>query len=238
MRHKKMLTLKVLVWQQCKEGEMGYVSLSRSCGWRKCLGIDCQEWPSHGPVIHIFYKVSLDLSPLVIYSCAYTHFFSTFMEFVSPDFVEYSKNKEATVPALLEESQWPQPKAPRAHLLIFTDMDDSSCHTLLDPPSQKILAQSSLSLSWAINHSAKVREGQGSSLVWSSRSATASSAMASRAAGFPVCPGSKSRGMGLEGFGLLKNTIKREVDRRPQGYREGFYKKEVDCSWSVKEVVS
>lgn len=52
--------------------------------------------------------------------------------------------------------------------------------------------------------------------------------MASRAAGFPVCPGSKSRDMGLEGYGLLENTIKKGVDHRPQGCREDFYKKEVD----------
>lgn len=103
MRHEKILTIKVSVWQQCKEGEMGLcVSIQKL--WleevsRNCA--DCQEWPRH---LHILQDQPWPEPPSNLYLCLHTLFFNIY-GICKSWLGGVSKSEEATVPALLEESQ-------------------------------------------------------------------------------------------------------------------------------------
>ena len=114
------------------------------------------------------------------------------------------KDKEINVPAPLEKSQCHcSPKTPRAHLLTFSDMVGSSCHSpyillFSENPSTTLPGRV-----MGITYSPEVRSGGGSSLLWSSYSTPASSALACRAATFFVCPGITSDDVGSEGRGLV-----------------------------------
>lgn len=108
------------------------------------------------------------------------------------------KDKEINVPAPLEKSQCHcSPETPRAHLWTFSDMVGSSCHApyillFSENPSTTLPV-----LVMGITYSPEVRSGGGSSLLWSSYSTPASSALASRAATFFVCPGINVRWCGI-----------------------------------------